>query len=306
MRELVEDFLQFLRHQIGRSERTQKTYAYLLNRFVEWAEEVGAGDCGRIGLSELTAFISRERRHPSGGDTGQAQRVLAPASVYLEIAALKAFFKFCENEGFISNNPAELLSLPRRWKRLPKALTDAEIEKLLTPRDWRRPADLCDYAVVELAYASGLRLSELCRLRIEQLNLDAGFTMVIGKGDKARVVPIGAEALGALRRYLENGRPELVKRHTPGVVFLNNRGREFAPVTLWLRIKKFAKRAGIERNLTPHMLRHSFATHLLERGADLRVIQELLGHASIGTTEVYTHLTGNRLREIHNKYHPRR
>jgi integrase/recombinase XerD len=158
---------------------------------------------------------------------------------------------------------------------------------------------------LELAYASGLRLSELRTLRLEQLHLLEGFVTVIGKGDKERVVPVGKAATEAIETYLENGRPALVSRKSPANVFLNLRGTDFASVTLWLRIKQKAKRSGIERNVTPHMLRHSFATHLLENGADLRVIQEMLGHASIATTEVYTHVESERLREVHRQFHPR-
>ena len=188
---------------------------------------------------------------------------------------------------------------------LPKALTNAEIEKLLEPERPETPPNLCDQAVVELAYASGLRLAELRNLRLEQLHLDAGFLNVIGKGNKERVVPVGQKAVEALNRYIAAGRPKLVTPRSPANVFLTKRGTPFAAVTLWLRIKRRARRAGVARNVTPHMLRHSFATHLLEHGADLRVIQELLGHASISTTEVYTHVTGNRMREIHRRFHPR-
>jgi integrase/recombinase XerD len=159
--------------------------------------------------------------------------------------------------------------------------------------------------VLELAYASGLRLAELRGVRLEQLHLDAGFLNVVGKGNKERVVPLGRKAVAALRRYLDVARPQLVRPRSTANVFLTQRGTPFAPVTLWLRIKQRVRRAGIARNVTPHMLRHSFATHLLEHGADLRVIQELLGHASISTTEVYTHVAGSRLREVHRKYHPR-
>jgi integrase/recombinase XerD len=230
---------------------------------------------------------------------------LSGESVYLEIAALRAFYKFAENEKFLPANIAENLSLPRRWKRLPKALSSDEITKLLAPEAPETPESLCDQAILELAYASGLRLSELKNLRLEQLHLDAGFINVIGKGNKERVVPVGRTAGEALNRYIEVGRPKLVTPKSPGNVFLTQRGTPFASVTLWLHIKNRVRRAGVERNMTPHMLRHSFATHLLEHGADLRVIQELLGHANISTTEVYTHVTGNRLREIHRKFHPR-
>jgi len=150
-----------------------------------------------------------------------------------------------------------------------------------------------------------LRLAELRSIRLEQLHLEAGFINVIGKGNKERVVPLGRKAIEALEHYLGSGRPKLVTSRSPGAVFLTRRGTPFAAVTLWLRIKQRVRRAGISRNITPHMLRHSFATHLLENGADLRVIQELLGHASISTTEVYTHVAGARLRDVHRKFHPR-
>ncbi|NDH54641.1 MAG: tyrosine recombinase, partial [Betaproteobacteria bacterium] len=205
----------------------------------------------------------------------------------------------------VSANPAENLSLPRRWKRLPKALSGSEIARLLSPETPETPEGLCDQAVLELAYASGLRLSELKNLRLEQLHLDAGFINVIGKGNKERVVPVGRSAVEVLRRYLAAGRPKLVTPRSPAAVFLTRRGTPFAAVTLWLHIKQRVRRAGVERNITPHMLRHSFATHLLEHGADLRVIQELLGHVNISTTEVYTHVSGSRLREVHRKFHPR-
>ena len=176
---------------------------------------------------------------------------------------------------------------------------------LLAPEVPETPPSLCDQAVLELAYASGLRLAELRNLRLEQLHLEAGFINVIGKGNKERVVPVGRKAVEALNRYIEAGRPKLVTPRSPANVFLTKRGTPFASVTLWLHIKRRVRRAGVARNVTPHMLRHSFATHLLEHGADLRMIQELLGHANISTTEVYTHVTGSRLREVHRKFHPR-
>jgi integrase/recombinase XerD len=302
---LVEDFLLSLRHERGQSEHTQRTYQAQLQRFLEWAAERGLRDWKQVGLEELTAFLQHERSRKLVTEPPESARRLSNESVYLAIAALRAFFRFGECEGLLAGNPAEHLSLPRRWKRLPKALSDEEIRQLLEPVPSPTPGDLCDQAVLELAYASGLRLAELRQLRLEQLHLDAGFVTVIGKGNKERVVPVGRAAVAALQRYLEAGRPPLVRPRSPAAVFLTRRGTPFAPVTLWLRIKQRVRRAGIERNVTPHMLRHSFATHLLEHGADLRVIQELLGHASISTTEIYTHVASQRLREVHQKYHPR-
>ena len=199
----------------------------------------------------------------------------------------------------------EPLSLPRRWKRLPKSLSNSEIERLLEPEKPATAAALCDQAVLELAYASGLRVTELRGVRLEHLHLEAGFLTVIGKGNKERVVPVGRKALEAIHRYLEAGRPKLLTQKTPAHLFLNRRGLPFAASTFWTRIKRRVRRAQIGRNVTPHALRHSFATHLLENGADLRVIQELLGHANISTTEVYTHVTPSRLRDVHRQFHPR-
>ena len=305
MQTLVEDFLQYLRHERGQAEHTQRTYAALLNKFTTWAAAEKLTDWNQVTLPHLMAFLQHERERGLENEPKDSPRRLSSESVYLEIAALRAFYRFAENEKLLPLNVAENLSLPRRWKRLPKALTDAEIKNLLEPEQPETSQTLCDQAILELAYASGLRLSELKNLRLEQLHLDAGFINVIGKGNKERVVPVGRTAAAALNRFIETGRPKLVTPRSPANVFLTKRGTPFASVTLWLRIKSRVRRAGVSRNVTPHMLRHSFATHLLEHGADLRVIQELLGHANISTTEIYTHVTGNRLRDIHRKFHPR-
>jgi integrase/recombinase XerD len=302
---LVEDFLQYLRHERGQAEHTQKTYSSLLGKFITWAGGHGLADWRQVELKHLMSFLKHERERPLADEPQESIKRLSSESVYLEIAALRAFYRFAENEKLLPANVAENLSLPKRWKRLPKALTNPEIEKLLEPEQPETPPNLCDQAVLELAYASGLRLSELKNLRLEQLHLEAGFINVIGKGNKERVVPVGRKAVESLNRYTEAGRPKLVTPRSPANVFLTKRGTPFASVTLWLRLKNRVRRAGVSRNFTPHMLRHSFATHLLEHGADLRVIQELLGHASIATTEIYTHVTGNRLRDVHRKFHPR-
>ena len=305
MNELVEDFLQYLRHERGQAEHTQKTYAALLNKFIVWAQKHGLNDWPHVELKHLMSFLQHERERPLAGEPLESVKRLSSESVYLEIAALRAFYRFAETEKLVPANVAENLSLPRRWQRLPKALSDQEITKLLAPETPETPPGLCDQAILELAYASGLRLAELCHLRLEQLHLEAGFINVIGKGNKERVVPVGKKAVEALERYFAAGRPKLVTPKSPANVFLTQRGTRFATVTLWLHIKQRVRRADVTRNITPHMLRHSFATHLLEHGADLRVIQELLGHANISTTEVYTHVTGNRLRDIHKKFNPR-
>jgi integrase/recombinase XerD len=305
MQALVEDFIQHLRNERGCSENTQKAYFSLLGRCIAWAQARGLADWRQVTLTHLMAFLAHERERPLARQPPESTRRLSSESVYLEIAALRAFYKFAENEKFLHANVAEHLSLPRRWKRLPKALTDEEIDKLLVPLVPETPSSLCDHAILELAYSSGLRISELRNLRVEQLHLDSGFISVIGKGNKERVVPVGRKAVESLQHYLVAGRPKLVTPKTPANVFITSRGLPFSRQWLWNRIKARVRHAGISRNVTPHMLRHSFATHLLEHGADLRVIQELLGHATISTTEVYTHVAGNRLRDIHRQFHPR-
>ncbi len=305
MQNLVEDFLQHLRHERGQADHTQRTYAALLGKFVAWSERQGIGDWRAVEMRHLMDFLQHERTRRLDGEPKESAKRLSAESAYLQIAALRSFYKFAETEKYVSRNIAEDLALPKRWKRLPKALTAEEVEQLLRPLAPETPDSLCDQAMLELAYASGLRLAELRGLRVEQLHLEAGFINVIGKGNKERVVPVGRAAVAAVQRYLDVGRPKLVTPRSPATVFLTKRGTPFASVTLWWRIKRRSRLAGIVRNLTPHMLRHSFATHLLDRGADLRVIQEMLGHASISTTEVYTHVAGSRLREVHRKFHPR-
>jgi integrase/recombinase XerD len=305
MQNLVEDFLQHIRNERGQAEHTQRTYAALLGKFVKWAESEGL-EWRSVELKHLTNFLLSEQQRKIARTPENSTKRLSTSSLYLEIAAFRAFYNFCENETLLPDNVAEHLTLPTRWKRLPKNLTGAEIQRLLRPTSPETPQSLCEDAVVELGYASGLRLAELRTIRLEQLHLEAGFINVIGKGNKERVVPVGKAAIRSLEKYLRAGRPRLVKAKSPGTVFLTKRGTAFAGVTLWLRLKKRVERCGMEKNVTPHMLRHSFATHLLENGADLRAIQEMLGHASISTTEVYTHVTGKRLQEVHRRYHPRK
>jgi integrase/recombinase XerD len=302
---LVKKFRDYVCLERGQADHTDRTYKALLNKFVAWAGEQKLTDWKSVEFKHLMAFLQHERQRSLLTEPKESPRRLSSESLYLEIAALRAFYRFAENEKLLPANIAENLSLPRRWKRLPKALTSREIKKLLAREKPETPQTLCDQAVLEVAYASGLRLAELRNIRLEQLHLDARFINVIGKGNKERVVPIGSKAVASLQRYLDAGRPKLVTSRSPAAVFLTKRGTPFAAVTLWLRIKQRVRRSGIGRNVTPHMLRHSFATHLLENGADLRVIQELLGHANISTTEVYTHVAGNRLREVHQKFHPR-
>ena len=305
MEQLVEDVLEHVLHERGQSKNTERSYRWLLQRFVAWVKQKGLTDWKQVELNHLMLYLEHECGRSLQNEPKESTRRLSSESIYCQIAALRALYRYAENEKILPLNVAENLSLPGRTKRLPKALTGLEIDQLLQPLLVETPADLCDQAALELAYASGLRISELCALRLEQLHLDAGVVTVIGKGNKERVVPVGRTAIVAMNRYLESGRPKLVTPRSPATVFLTKRGTTFARYTMWNHFKKRAARSGLEKNITPHMLRHSFATHLLEHGADLRVIQELLGHAQINTTEIYTHVAGGRLREVHRQFHPR-
>ncbi len=308
---LLDEFLIHLRHERGQADHTQRTYKHALDQFVAWADSRKVAHWRDVQFADLIAYLEFQRNRPQKDAKAEdgAEPVAAPklsaATLYLHVAALRSFFRFAEQEGFVPKNPTENLTLPRRWKTLPKSLSEEEIGRLLQPPTEASPANLCTHAILEVAYASGLRLAELRGLRLEQVHLEAGFLSVIGKGNKQRVVPMGTKAQAALRRYLTAGRPELVKPRSPSNVFLTGRGTAFAHVTMWKRITDHVRAAGVEKHVTPHMLRHSFATHLMEHGADLRVIQELLGHASINTTEIYTHVAGERLQEVHRKFHPR-
>lgn len=301
---LVEEFLDHVRLERGLAAHTARTYQALLSRLVTWAAKEGLGSWRSVTAHHLTAYLDHERNRPLEDDTVSKEKRLSPSSLYLQVAAIRAFFRFAENEGHVKPNPAENLSLPKRWKKVPKALAEDEITRLLRPPAVITPASLCTHAILEVAYASGLRLAELRGLRLEQLHLKDGFILVIGKGDKERLVPVGERAVEALKRYIAV-RSEFVRPKSSSNVFLTARGTSFAHVTMWKRITDAVREAGIEKNVTPHMLRHSFATHLLAHGADLRVIQEMLGHASISTTEIYTHVGADRLREVHEKHHPR-
>lgn len=221
------------------------------------------------------------------------------------MVALKVFFAHEFAEGRIPSDPTEHLDAPTLWKTLPGWLTRAEVDRLLeTPAGGTRDG-LRDRAVLELLYASGLRVSELAALPLDDLHLDEGFVRVLGKGRKVRVVPVGSRAVEALRRYLAEGRPLYAPAIDERAVFVSRLGRALTREAVWKLVTDHARRAGIERHLTPHTLRHSFASHLLENGAPLRVIQEMLGHADIATTQIYTHVDQERLLAVHRKYHPR-
>jgi len=303
MQTLVDDFLQYLRTERGQSENTQKTYSALLSRFVRWAEEHQIAKWVNVQLKHLTSFLQDERQRALLNRDQKKERKLSSESVYLQIAALRAFYRYAENEKLLRANPAEHLSLPRRWKRLPKGLSDDEIKKLLRPLTPQTPSSLCDQALLELAYASGLRLSELRNLRLEQLQLAAGFITVIGKGNKERIIPVNKEIIAAIRHYQDLKRKEFDTKEE--VLLVTEKGKKMYPRYAWLAVNRSLALSSTLDKKSPHVLRHTFATHLMNNGADLNAVKELLGHSSLAATQVYTHNTIEKLKKTYLQAHPR-
>ena len=231
--------------------------------------------------------------------------VLSPRSRGRRLAALRSFFKYLQLRGLIQANPATRMRFPQRQTSLPKVLSAEEVEALLAQPERATPLGQRDWAMLEVLYGTGLRVTELVQMRLQQLHLQVGYVVIHGKGDKERLVPIGEWACESLRVYTEDGRLKLLQGKDVPEVFLNHRGQRLSRQGVWQNIKNYARQAGIRQDLTPHMMRHSFATHLLQNGADLRSLQAMLGHSDISTTQIYTHVARERLKEIHHKFHPR-
>lgn len=294
MQALIDEFITHVALERGHAKNTQDTYRRMLTQFAGYLQGRNVPRWGEVVPQHITDYLLYQRK-----------REMALNSILLELAAIRVFFRFLYANRFVPSNVAELIDRPRKFKALPKSLSVMDVDKLLQLPTGDDPRAVRDQAILEVMYASGLRASELASLKLENINFESGFLRVIGKGNKERIVPIGRQALERLKLYLDRMRPKLVRPHTPSAVFLSNRGRQLSRVTLWKLVDSCAKRAGIAKHVSPHMLRHSFATHLLENGADLRVIQEMLGHADISTTQVYTHVDSHRLKSVHYQFHPR-
>ena len=289
----IDDFLLFVATERGLSTAYQLSIRQTLDSLAAWcrAKHLALSD---LGAEELSLYL-----------TDRKERSLGASSLRIATVHLKIFFRWLAGKGRLPMDPAEPLHAPKPEKMLPDTLHAADCRKLLESIDTRDPLGVRDRAMLELFYSSGLRLSELCNARLEQLDMEEKFLRVTGKGNKTRMVPLGDMARQAIEHYLALGRPALVKRRTGSTVFLSVRGGALSPERVREIVKQRAAHAGLEQNVYPHLLRHSFATHLLEGGADLRVIQELLGHADIATTQIYTHVDQKRLKQVHRSFHPR-
>jgi integrase/recombinase XerD len=291
---LLERFDEFLTLEQGASERTNEAYGRDLARLAAWASFKGVTGPESLGPAHLREFIYHLK------DMG-----LAPSSIRRGISAIRTWYRFLMTEGVVKKDPSEQLETPRKWRVLPEVLSAAEVERIIGAVSLDEPLAFRDRAMFELAYGAGLRVSEWIGLDVKDVLLDDLVVRVFGKGGKERLVPIGRHASGAVQMYLRELRPRLEKGKGEGRLFLNAHGRPLSRMGAWTILRKYVTLAGIEKTVSPHTLRHSFATHLLEGGADLRAVQEMLGHADISTTQIYTHVDREHLRQVHKQFHPR-
>jgi integrase/recombinase XerD len=295
LRNILEAYLQFLYWEKRLSDNTIQSYEQDLEQFVVFLEKKGMVSFSRLDQDIVEKFLRYE-----------AKREIAPASLARKISALRTFFQYLIREKMSPENCAKLIDSPRFQRKIPDVLDEVEIESLLNAPDLTKPIGIRDRAILELLYASGLRVSELTSLEFSHLDLENSMLRLWGKGFKERMVPFGEEASEALKRYFQQAREQILKEKRSRSIFVGATGQPLTRQNIWVMIKKYSRKAGIEKTVTPHTLRHTFATHLLENGADLRVVQEFLGHSDIVTTQIYTHISKKILREAYARSFPRK
>ncbi len=296
MRFLLDPFTDYLVLERGLSENTRLAYHRDLSEFMDFLSRKGREGIQEVVRRDILDFLMEGK-----------QKGLAASSLARRLVAIKVFFRHLSREGLLATNVADAMESPRLWKILPPTLSKEEVDRLLAAPNPERVRGLRDRAILETFYATGLRVSELVALTLDSLHFDSDYIRCVGKGNKERVVPIGSKAITAVQAWLERGRPAYVSRRGGGsrAVFLSRLGKSLSRITVWRHIRAYARQVGIRKEISPHMLRHSFASHLLANGASLRIIQEMLGHADISTTQIYTHVDQGRLQSVHLQYHPR-
>ena len=294
MTDLVGLFLDSLSIEKGLSKNTTISYGRDLRQYVAFLKKHRVTAPASITRKEIMDFLLSER-----------DRELSPVSVARELVAIRVFHRFLVAEGKVVEDVTESLEAPKLWKHLPEVLSVQEVETLLKAPNARKPQGIRDQALLEFMYATGARASEASTIKLGAVSFETGYVRIRGKGEKERMVPLGGMAKKSIQRYLEKTRPEWVKGGSEDALFVSRLGKKMSRVSVWAILKKYAKVAGVRKDIYPHILRHSFATHLLGGGADLRVVQELLGHSDISTTQIYTHVEKSRLKSIHAKFHPR-
>lgn len=294
MKEFINSFLDYLSVERGLAQNTISSYRNDLDAYTDFLAQHHVDALAKITKAEITAFMMFQK------DKG-----ISPNSISRRLAAIRMFHRFLARERITKIDPSNLVDSPRLWKKVPDTLSLNEVEALIAQPDIRSAQGIRDKAILETLYATGMRVSEAVNLELDNVNLDIGFLRAIGKGNKERVIPLGKRAIASINRYLEASRPKLVKGKTCEFLFVNRFGRKLSRISMWKLVKGYARKARIRKPMRPHILRHSFATHLLERGADLRSVQEMLGHSNISTTQIYTHINKDRLKSIHKQFHPR-
>jgi len=294
MNDLIDNFINHLSVERGLADNTLLAYRRDLNKYVTQLDERGIKTIEKISRENVTEFIFHEK------DAG-----LSTSSICRSLAAIKMFHRFLVRERLAPADPTNLVDTPKLWKKIPDILSQAEVESIIAAAQGKKPQQVRDRAIVELFYASGMRVSELASLKVENLNFDVGYVRCLGKGRKERVIPIGQRSRDAVKKYCDSARLKFLKSRLSSDLFVGQRGTRLTRQFIWQLIKKYAKKANIHKTIKPHTLRHTFATHLLQHGADLRSVQEMLGHADISTTQIYTHVDRDRLKIVHKQFHPR-
>jgi integrase/recombinase XerD len=294
MRELIDSFLDYLSVERALSKNTILAYRTDLNLYLDFIDKRGIVALSKVTKNDIIEFMLFQKAEG-----------ISPVSISRRLAAIRMFHRFLARERVLKSDPTTLIDSPKLWKKIPDTLSLNEVEALISQPDVRDYQGARDKAILETLYATGLRVSELSNLKTNNVNLDIGFLRCIGKGNKERVVPLGKKAIQSINRYLEFSRLHFLKQKTSESLFISRSGSKLSRQSVWKLVKQYAKEAKIKKSIKAHTLRHSFATHLLERGADLRSVQEMLGHSDISTTQIYTHIDKERLKTIHKMFHPR-
>ncbi|MBI4707009.1 MAG: site-specific tyrosine recombinase XerD [Candidatus Omnitrophica bacterium] len=294
MKELISTFLDYLSVERGLSNNTIISYRDDLDSYTDFLQSCRIDALSKISKNDIINFMMHQK-----------EKGISPNSIARRLAAIRMFHRFLARERIVKQDPSNLVDTPRLWKKIPDTLSLNEVDVLLGQPDIRNKQGLRDKAILETLYATGMRVSEAVNLKTSNVNLDVGFLRCIGKGNKERVIPIGKKAIASINKYLEQARQEFAKKQESEYLFLSRFGKKISRQSFWKIIRKYASKAGINKPMRPHILRHSFATHLLEHGADLRSVQEMLGHSNISTTQIYTHINKDRLKSIHRMFHPR-
>lgn len=294
MKELIDTFLNYLSVERGLSLNTILSYRRDLHAYLDFVSRRHVDALSKITKVDITNFM-----------LNQKDRGLSANSIARRLAAIRMFHRFLARERVLENDPSSLVDSPKLWKKIPDTLSLNEVEALLDQPNIRDRQGSRDKAILETLYATGMRVSEAVNLKKADVNLDIGFLRCVGKGNKERIIPLGKKAASSINRYLESSRTHFLKNKESEFLFLSRLGKKLSRQSMWKIIKRYAQAARIKKPMKPHILRHSFATHLLERGADLRSVQEMLGHSDISTTQIYTHINKERLKAIHKMYHPR-